>query len=362
MNKEKTERVMKALNYKKPDRVPITEWFWDEFVEKWKVEKELDNYVDIYKYYDLDLKIISPNMDPKIESCQIIEKTDKYVIFKSGFGCSVKKNYSSPLPQFFDFSIKSPQEYKNFFFEDPDDERRYKGERRDIISGDGITPQCSFDEDIDKNKDRFCIFGSICAPCEVLWRIRGYEGTLVDIALEPEKVKKISEKAADFMIEIGKNEVRRANLPGLWIWGDIATDKGLLLSPKSFKEIFFPSLKRMCTTLKKEGIKVVYHSDGDIRAILPLLIEAGIDAIDPMQVRAGMDMMELSKQYRKQLAFVGNINIYESKEKIKEQVFKKLKIAKEGGWIASSSESVGEDVPIENYEYFIEIVRKYGVL
>jgi len=360
MNEEKIERVLKTLNHERPDRVPITEWFWDEFVQRWKTEKGLDEDTDIYEYYDLDLKIISPNMDPRIESCQILEETSEYVIFRSGFGCSVKKDYSSPLPQFFDFPIHSPEEYRNFIFENPNDKRRYKDERRDIVSGDGFTTQCSFLEDVEKNRDKFCIFGSICDPCEVLWRIRGYEGTLMDVALKPEMVKNIVERAADFMIEIGKNEVKKGKFPGLWIWGDIASDKGMLLSPKSYREIFFPSLKKICRALKKEGIKLVYHSDGDMRAILPLLIEAGIDAIDPMQVRAGMNMIELSKKYGKQLAFVGNINIYGSKEEIKKEVLMKLKAVREGGWIGSSSESVGGDVSVENYECFVQVVRKYG--
>jgi len=362
MHKEKTKRVLKALSYEKPDRIPITEYFWDEFLEKWRKEKHLSEDKDIYQYYNLDLKIISPNMDPQIESCQIIKQTKEHVIFKSGFGCTLKKNYSTPIPQFLDFSLPSAKEYERFFFEDPDNERRYNKERKDIINGDGFTPQCSFLEDVEKNKDKFCIFGSICDPCEVLWRIRGYEGALMDMALMPKAVEKMAERIADFMIEIGKNEIRKGNLPGLWIWGDVASDKGMLFSPKSYQEIIFPSLKRICHTLKKEGIKLVYHSDGDLRAILPLLIEAGIDAIDPMQVRAGMDIIELRRKYGKQLAFVGNVNIYGPKEEIKRKVLKKLKISKGGGWIASSSESVGNDVSIENYEYFLEVMRKYSVL
>ena len=360
MHKEKTERILKVLSHEKPDRVPVTEWFWDGFVEKWRQEKGLDGSTDIYEYYDLDLKIISPNMDPQIESCQILKQTSEYVIFKSGFGCSVKKNYSSPLPQFFDFPVRSPEEYKYFSFEDPNDERRYNEERRDIISGDGFTPQCSFLEDVERNKNKICIFGSICDPCEVLWRIRGYEGALMDIALRSDMVKEMAERIADFMIEIGKNEVRKGDLPGLWIWGDVAYDRGMLLSPKSYREIIFPSLRRMCHVLKKEGVKLVYHSDGDIRPILPLLVEAKIDAIDPTQVRAGMNIIKLTEKYGEKLAFVGNIDIYKSKEEIKREVIEKLKVAKKGGWIVSSSESVGEDVSIENYEYFLKVVREYG--
>jgi len=115
MHKEKTKRVLKALSYEKPDRIPITEYFWDEFLEKWREEKHLSEDKDIYQYYDLDLKIISPNMDPQIESCQIIKQTKEHVIFKSGFGCTLKKNYSTPIPQFLDFSIHSAKEYERFF-------------------------------------------------------------------------------------------------------------------------------------------------------------------------------------------------------------------------------------------------------
>jgi len=65
----------------------------------------------------------------------------------------------------------------------------------------------------------------------------------MDMALMPKAVEKMAERIADFMIEIGKNEIRKGNLPSLWIWGDVASDKGMLFSPKSYQEIIFPSLK-----------------------------------------------------------------------------------------------------------------------
>ena len=88
---KKVERVITTLrDRKEADRVPLGDFYWTEFLNKWREKFNLPSDTDIYEYYDLDVKVISPNMDPKVESCQIVEETPEYVVFKSGFGCTVK--------------------------------------------------------------------------------------------------------------------------------------------------------------------------------------------------------------------------------------------------------------------------------
>ena len=96
---EKIKRVVTALKLREePDRVPLCDFYWSSFYQNWLQEFDLPPDTDIYKYYDLDLKVISPNMDPKVESCKVIEQNSEYVLFKSGFGCVVKKVFNHPMP------------------------------------------------------------------------------------------------------------------------------------------------------------------------------------------------------------------------------------------------------------------------
>ncbi|GAI13771.1 unnamed protein product, partial [marine sediment metagenome] len=79
----KRERVLKALNHEEPDKVPITDFFWTQFINNWIKEKGLDKNVDIYHYYDLDLLVVNPNMDPKIKKPEIIKRDEREIIYKS---------------------------------------------------------------------------------------------------------------------------------------------------------------------------------------------------------------------------------------------------------------------------------------
>lgn len=361
---KKLERVRKTLKCGEPDRIPLHDFFWAEFMQRWQKEKKLPEETNIYYYYDMDLMVISPNMDPKKKSCQILEKRDDYVVWKSGFGCTIKKFDYAPMPRYLDFSIKSAEEYEFFEFDDPNDKDRYYGIRQDIISGDGFTPLPSFAESLSEAKDKICVFGSVCEGHESLWRMRGPEDVFIDLATHPKKVKKFVQRIGDYMIEIGKRQLEFDGVEGLFIWGDVAYKNGMLFSPKLWKEIFYPVVKKMCTEFHKMGALLVYHGCGDSRAVLDDLVDAGIDAYHTLEVKAGMDVIKLKKKYKNKLAYLGNIDALNvlpgSNENIERDLLHRLNAAKGGGYMPGADHSVPSNVSAENYDYFINLIRKYG--
>ena len=361
---KKIERIKKTINREEPDRIPIYDFFWTEFIDRWKKEKKLPQDTNIYYYYDMDLMVISPNMDPMIKSCEIIEKGDDYIIWKSGFGATLKKLDYAPMASYLDFSIKSADEYKKFEFDDPNDIERFQGIRQDIISGDGFNSQPSFNETVKEASKKICVFGSICEGHEALWRMRGPEGVYLDLAIYPEKVKEFVDRIGDFMIEIGKRQMEFEGVQGLFIWGDVAYKNGMLFSPKMWKGIFYPVIKRICTELHKTGALLVYHGCGDSRAILDGLVDAGIDAYQPCEVKAGMDILELKEKYGRKIAFMGNIDAQNilpgPKKKLKEDLLRKLNAAVGGGYIPASDHSIHSGVSAKNYDYFISLLKNYG--
>ncbi|MCD6156102.1 MAG: hypothetical protein J7J32_03565 [Candidatus Atribacteria bacterium] len=362
----KIKRVLTALKERKePDRVPLTDFYWSGFLSNWRKTFNLPEEVDIYEYYDLDVKVISPNMDPKVESCTIIDKTPEYVVFKSGFGCTVKKLFNAPMPMFLDFSVKSAEEFSSFTFDDPRDDRRYFEERCDIINcGDSFGTLPSFVEDVEKNKSKFCLFGSICEPYETMWRIRGTEGLLLDLAMYPEKVKAFAQRVTDFMLGIAEREIELAPLTGMVIWGDVAYDKGMFFSPKLWKEIFFPCVKRLCEFIHDKGLITVYHGCGKSLEIFEDLIEAGVDVYNPLEAKAGMDPVVLKKQYGNRISFFGGIDtrlLGEGNwEEIEKEVLYKLQAAKGAGYMPASDHSVASNVDPLIYDKLIKLLKEKG--
>lgn len=362
---EKTTRVIKALNFEEPDRVPVGEFFWTLFVERWRKEKNFTSEEFIYDYYDLDYLYASPDMSPLIKKREIIEQKGQYTIFKTGFGSTMKKSDEAPMPHFVDFAIKSAAEYKDFKFDDPLDERRYMDVREDIINcGDTIATIPSYMDTLESYKDRFMMVGGVCEPFEYLWRCRGTEGCLLDMAMYPDETKEFVDRIAEFNLAITKKQIELGGLKAMYIWGDVAYTKGRFFSKEMWKNFFYSAVKELCSAIHERGAKVIYHGCGDARDIYEDLIEAGIDCYNPLEAKARLDVVELKKKYHKKLAFCGNIDVRVladgDKEKIKTEVLRKLNAAKGGGYMIQSDHSVPSNVSAAAYDYMMEIIRSHG--
>jgi uroporphyrinogen decarboxylase len=362
---KKLTRVKRTLTCREPDRVPLFDLFWVEFLRKWREAKGLGEDANIYEYYDMDLTLVAPNTDPKIESFRLLEKGADYIIYKSGFGCTVKKVDYSPMPQFLDFSVKSADGYEKFEFEDPDAKRRYYEESANLISSAGHVVAPPFDEQIKANKGKTPFMGIVCEGHEKLWRIRGSEGVLLDLALEKEKVKRFLKRIEEFEIRIGLNQIRMG-CELLFIAGDVAYDKGMLFSPAMWREFFKSYLFNMCRAFKAErpDVVLVYHGCGNATAIFDDLIECGVDAYHSLEVKSGIDVVALKRKYGKRLAYIGNMDCRDvlpgPREILKNDLLRKLNAAKGGGYIPSADHSVPHSVPVENYDYFVELLRRHG--
>jgi len=359
----KTERVLKALKHDMPDRMPKTDAFWRLFVEKWQKEKNTTQ--DIYEYYDMDVVFQFPNIEPIIQHKVTLEKTDEYEIYQTGFGYKIKQKYDCVMPQFLEPMLKSADDYEKFMFDDPEDSRRFNEFRDDLINlGDWNLASDSFLESIEKYGKNFCVFGGTCDPFEYIWRMRGTEGLLLDLALCPEEVEKFIARVTDFNIKNCLKQIELGGVKGFFMAGDLAYDKGMFFSPDLWRKIFAPHVKRMINAIHEKGAAVIYHSCGNPRAVVGDLIDCGIDCLHPLEVKAGLDVVEFRKTYRNKLAYYGGIDVrileHGTKEDVEKEVMRKLNAAKNGGYIMASDHSVTGDSKVENYDCMIELINKYG--
>jgi uroporphyrinogen-III decarboxylase len=122
----------------------------------------------------------------------------------------------------------------------------------------------------------------------------------------------------------------------------------------------------MCVAFKeaKPDIILVYHGCGNATQIFGDLIECGIDAYHSLEVKAGIDVVELKKKYHNKLAYIGNMDCRDiltgPPDGIKRDLLRRLNAAKGGGYIPSADHSVPHSVSVKNYEYFLGLIREYG--
>ncbi len=367
---EKLERVNKTLRNEVPDRVPVSDFFWGSFLERWKRELDLPQDTDIYDYYDLDWQATTPNMDPHIKDFEIIRENEEEVVVRTGYGAVIRKKFSDPMPAFLSFSLNDIDELEKFEFDDPWDDRRYfsGGDNQIAGVGDGFARDLPpWIETVKSIYPKRPVYGSITEGHEQLWRIVGSENVMMWIGLYPEKLGRFIERVGDFLVEMTKAQIKAADgmLDGMIIWGDVAYVNGMLFSPVYWRKYFKPIVERMVKVCKEANIPVIYHGCGDVTSIFDDFIEMGVNGYNPLEARSGLDVVELRKKFGHKISFVGNMDVLEWAEapmdELERIILRKLNAAKGGGYIFQSDHSVPSNVSGERYDFAVNLVRKYGV-
>jgi hypothetical protein len=154
--------------------------------------------------------------------------------------------------------------------------------------------------------------------------------------------------------------------PLFFIGEDIACKDRLLFSPHWLRRHFVPALRLSIEPLAQAGIKVIFHSDGNLMEILDDLIDAGIDGLNPIEPLAGMDIAHLKRRYGERLILVGNVDCsqtlpFGTVEEIRRAVRDCIRAASPGGghFIGSSSE-ITPATPLRNALAFYDACRRHG--
>ncbi|MGQ9616538.1 MAG: uroporphyrinogen decarboxylase family protein [Spirochaetota bacterium] len=366
---KKLERMNKSLHHEEPDRVPVSDFFWGSFLERWKKELGLDPYTDIYRYYDLDWIVTMPNMDPHIKQFEILKQNAEEVIVRTGFEAVIRKKFADPMPEYIKFDTDSIEKLKDFQFDDPWDDRRYFKGGDNQLAGVGdqfLRNLPPWVETVKELYPDFPVYGSVCEGHEMLWRIVGLENVLLWIGLYPDELGKFIERIIEFSLGITEAQIEAADglLDGMVIWGDVAYTRDLLFSPEYWRRHFKPGVKALVDLCHKHGLPVIYHGCGNVNKIFEDFIDAGVDAYNPLEAKAGLDVIELRRRFGHRIAFCGNMDVkawaLNTEEELKRIVLTKLNAAKGGGFIFQSDHSVPSNVSGERYDYVINLVRTYG--
>jgi len=366
----KVRRMNQALSHEEPDRVPISDFFWGSFIERWQKDLELPPDANPYYHYDLDWIATVPNMDPWIRPFETIAETQEEVVGKTGFGAIVHKRFDCPMPEMAAWDTDTFEKLEAAEFDNPRDRRRYYegGDNQIAGGGDGFTRDSPpWLDQVKGLRPDFAVYGSMIECAECLTRLIGQENSLLWMGLYPERMGKVINRIGEFYLECAKAELEAGEglLDGFVIWGDVAYKPGLFFDPDYWREYFKPWVKAMADEAHKYGLPVIYHGCGCVKAIFEDYIEIGVDGYNPLEVKAGMDAVELRRRYGHRIGFCGNsdIQVWERGDEgeIKREVMHRLNAAKGGGFVFQSDHSVAGDVSGQTYDSIVKLVREYGV-
>jgi uroporphyrinogen decarboxylase len=193
--------------------------------------------------------------------------------------------------------------------------------------------------------------------------LRGMEQFLVDMIENPDLVHELIEVTLSHDIR-AMQRVIQAGVDVIIFGDDYADKNSPLMSPRHFKEFILPGLKRCVDAAHAAGAYVIKHTDGNIMPILDMIVETGIDGLNPIEPPAGMDIGLIKQRYGKRIALIGNIDCgyllsQAPVAEVRKVTRETMKIAMPGGgYCLSSSNSIHSSVKPENFLAMIETWRE----
>ncbi len=356
------QRVLDILNYKLPDRFPLDGWFLNSVLDELKRYYGVNNNEDILEKLGIDIRTTC--MEPA-ESLK-----NKYSYFEK-FGlslmiddCYVKTYGKDEVEDEWGVRIKvtGTQDLNWKYSYHP---LNIDGKLSlDNLKMPNLNSHGRFDKvkrDVEKWKNQYVVAAGVSMLFRKGWILCGFSRFLEALYTDREFI----EKLLDLLMDFYTNQIKKyidAGVNIIQFGGDLGTEESLMISPKLWREIFNPRLKYIIDTTKKEGVYFYLHSDGNISEIIPDLIEAGINILNPIQPEC-IDPKEIKMKYGNRLTLHGTMSLQQTftqgtKEDIKNEVLSRIKeCGYNGGLILAPSNAFTSDVPTENIIYFYDFVR-----
>ncbi|MFW5985096.1 MAG: uroporphyrinogen decarboxylase family protein [Halanaerobiaceae bacterium] len=352
------ERFNRQMHYKSVDRSFNREFgYWDENFEKWKMFKEnnITNNQEGHRLFNFDrIEDIGGNvwMSPTFDY-KVIEETENKKVIRNAEGliAEVPKDGHDTIPHFVDSTIKTPQDWE-----------KVKKER---FNRDDPARKV----DIDRLKERHpenrdYPLGVNCGS--MIGKIRDmltFEGLAYAVHDYPEMVDDMVETCCLLVEDFLDQVLPHFDFDFASGWEDICFKSGPIVSVDFFRDVVVPRYKRIGAKLHKADIDLWYTDcDGDIRPILPYMMEAGINCMFPFEVNSSGHPGKLLDEYGKELRIMGGVDkmaLGKGKEEIKEYMESLVPYVKNrGGFIPHVDHRCPPDVDEEDYLYYLDLKKE----
>ena len=349
------ERVMKSLNFQKPDRPPLNFFGTPEVWANMKRHLHVETNEDVHILLGSDMRYVSARyVGP-----------DRFV-GNSGFGDGGTdvwgiqwKPVSNQFATYHEIArhplaeLTRLKEIQEYTWPSPDwfDVSHLKEEISRI-----------------NDRERRAIVYSTGNFFETPWYMRSMERFLMDFVECPEIAEYLMMKATSFYKELSIRAIEASEgmIDIVWSASDVGMQTGLMMSPEIWRRYIKPWHRELIVPFKKMGLKTRYHSDGSLIPIIEDLIEMGLDLLDPIQPKAkGMDADNLYRMFGGRISFYGGIDTQDllphgKPEDIEKEVLRYIRtLGADGGYVAAASNAIQPDVPVENILAMFRTARDY---
>lgn len=337
--------------HREADRIPILDYAWEDTLARWL--KEGLPTSDYYTYFDMDKAATMCTITSPRFPTEILEDNEKYYVVRNEWG-RVSRFYKdhTTTPQDLSFAVNTPEEWLRI-------------KDRMAFSDDRI--QWDFfrsNYPLWKKEGRW-ISGALFFGFDVTHTgMVGTDTLLMAMIEEPDWVTDMFETELNLSLRL---------LERLWEEGfsfdelmwcdDLGYKNAQFFSMDMYRELLKPYHQRAIDWGHEHGCVVRMHSCGDVRPYVPEFISMGLDALNPLEVKAGMDPYELKRLYGDKIVLHGGVNAanFGKPDIILEELERLIPVMKEnGGYIFASDHSIPASVSLEGYGKIIEAFKRLG--
>ncbi|MCX6359624.1 MAG: hypothetical protein NT029_07465 [Armatimonadetes bacterium] len=344
------ERFSRMFAHKEADRVPIIDGPWGDTVARWQREG-MPTDVSYVDYFGLD-KVVGIGADngPRWEGKRL-EETDEYVIDLTSWGVTLKNLKTTSVPQYLDFRIKDPDTWR--------EAKERMEPSRDRVDWAHLKQHYA------SWREQGCwIQGHPWFGFDAAHSFVDMEVLLEAMVEQPEWCAEMYNHCLDVsltMLDMVWDE--GYTFDSLFWCDDMGYRNTQFFSVRAYRELLLPAQRRAVEWAHRKGIVAHLHSCGNIMRFVPELVGIGMDGLNPLEVKAGMDSIGIKQQFGDRLLLHGGINavLWDKPDEIEAEMRAVVPALKRnGGYIFSSDHSVPSSVSLEDFRRIVELAKELG--
>lgn len=346
------ERINRILRHEPVDRIGLSEHFWGDATKRWQEQGHMAEGECIEAHFGFDLHRVWPsNMVADVHfEPETVEETDETILVRDGNGALLRRHkLHASTPEHIDFAVKDRagwQELRSKLMNEDDYGKRINFQTyRDVKARSAQAQRW------------FCWEGINVFEC--MHPVCGHEHMLVGMIDDPDWVRDMADCYAQVAIDLMEILFSREGTPdGVWFYEDMGFKERPFMSPALYRELIMPAHKRTFDYCHSKGLPVIVHSCGFIEPLVPHMIEAGMDCLQVIEIKAGMDLLKLKKLYGDRIALFGGMDaralVANDREWIDRELAKIPEAMAGSGYILHSDHSITDQVEYETYRYFVD--------
>lgn len=217
---------------------------------------------------------------------------------------------------------------------------------------------------VKRNQGKYAVAAKMRLGASAMLMSMGLEAFSYALSDDPGLVDTVLGRYADWTIAIVRH-LRGVGVDLVWTFDDMAYRTGPMFSPRVFRTVFLPHLRRVADAIKGEGLPWIVHSDGNLMPILDDLLTLGFDGLHPLEP-GPMDIAAVKRDYGHRVCLVGNIDLHYTltqgtPAEVEAEVKQRLAtIGKGGGYMISSANSITSYCKVENVWAMVNAIRTYA--